>query len=532
MFRLRLSVMILINFGLVMLLGWVIDWGTGQISLNFQRSVKAYQAFHHYEKLSQEAYRYFKQRMDHVSTGQDGEGIEESAHRLRSAMDALRDFTTQESNSAKENPAQLVELERVARITGFLRASEYRFNELDRIRHMGKAAVASTDLAKFSEEEIDGKFQLLIDAAIEAERENADIARANLEVLIQLSRQAVFFAIAMVAVFSLGSGIFLLKSIRKPINELLRGTDEIAAGRLDYRISLTNKDEFGYLASHFNQMAEKLLQQQKILQETQVILEAKVVERTLELQQLNKELLRRDEERKEFLADISHELRTPITVIRGETEVTLRGAVKPAEEYRETLERILELSEQLGKYVNDLMIIARAETDCLLFEWKCLDFANLVATTVDDIRVLAGENSISVWLDIPDTSVFVKGDKERLRQVLFILGDNACRYSSAGSHIALMLKLEDSQAVLSISDLGIGIPQQDLARVFERHFRSKNARHLRGDGMGLGLPLAKSILIAHGGQIAVVSEENTGTTFTVTLPLIENEQLEIEQTHE
>ena len=231
-----------------------------------------------------------------------------------------------------------------------------------------------------------------------------------------------------------------------------------------------------------------------------------------------------DNARREFLADISHELRTPITVIRGEAEVTLRGKDRNAEEYKDALHRIVELSMQLGKYVNDLLFLARTETANLQFEWDNLDLAELVASAVEDFKVMAEENSISVSLDTSSQSVWVRGDKQRLRQVLFILGDNACRYSKPGGHITVSLSLDGNEVNFSLADQGIGIPAQDLERIFDRHFRSPNALLSRDDGSGLGLPMAKSIMKAHGGRITVSSTENSGSTFTVTLPLTLAEQ--------
>jgi two-component system OmpR family sensor kinase len=153
-----------------------------------------------------------------------------------------------------------------------------------------------------------------------------------------------------------------------------------------------------------------------------------------------------------------------------------------------------------------------------------VDLVELVTSAVEDFQVMAQENSISVSLDAPTEPVWVRGDKQRLRQVLFILGDNACRYSKPGGHIAVDLRADENEACLSLSDQGIGIPAQDLERIFDRHFRSKNALCLRDDGTGLGLPMAKSILTAHGGRITVASTENSGSKFTVTLPLISVEQ--------
>ena len=164
-----------------------------------------------------------------------------------------------------------------------------------------------------------------------------------------------------------------------------------------------------------------------------------MAERTSELHRLNEELKQMDSARRELLADISHELRTPITVIRGEAEVTLRGPERNTEEYKDALQRIVELAMQLGKYINDLLFIARTETANLQFEWDTLNLTELVASTVEDFQVMAEENSITVSLNASAEPVWVRGDKQRLRQALFILGDNACRYSNPGGHITAAL---------------------------------------------------------------------------------------------
>jgi signal transduction histidine kinase len=525
MFRFRLAVAIIVSFGFVLFLGTALYWGSNQVARHFQRSQTAYEAFDRYERLSQEAYRYFKQRIDQLITANPTiqAGSESSSLRLYEAIQELRTTAvkTQDTDAHTGNwPDKFAELERVAQFTAFLDASQYRFNEIERLRKQGKTEMAMQALSKFSEEGIDGKFQPLIDASINAEREKAGKARQELENLVTQSRWIAILASLTAAMFSLTSGILLFRGVRRPIEALMKGTGEIASGNLDYRIALDTRDEFAYLASHFNEMAQELELQQNKLREGRTVLEKRVTERTLELHRLNEELKRMDSARREFLADISHELRTPITVIRGEAEVTLRGQQRDAEEYKDALQRIVELSMQLGKYVNDLMFLARTETANLQFEWDSFDLAELVVGAAEDFQVMAKENSITVALDAQNEPVWVYGDKQRLRQVLFILGDNACRYSDPGGHIALALWADKKRACFSLTDQGLGIPAQDLDRIFDRRFRSQNALNSRVDGTGLGLPMAKSIMKAHGGEITVTSTENSGSTFTVTLPLL------------
>ena len=184
------------------------------------------------------------------------------------------------------------------------------------------------------------------------------------------------------------------------------------------------------------------------------------------------------------------------------------------------MQRIVELSIQLGLYVNDLFLLSRAENANLQIDWVRLDLAELISKVFEDFQILAQESSLSVNLETPTTPAWVNGDEQRLRQVLFILGDNACRYSKPGGKIAVDLRTDSNEAILSIRDEGIGIPAQDLERIFDRHFRSKNASRSRHDGLGLGLPMAKSIIKLHGGHIRVTSVEHESSMFTVTLPLV------------
>ncbi|OAI19897.1 histidine kinase [Methylomonas koyamae] len=523
MFRFRLAIVMFVSFGFVLSLGVALYLGADEMALHFQHSQTAYETFDDYEQLSQEAYRHFKQRMDRLITANPNSetGVESSKQRLQAAIQALRETAVKEpvigGEAWVDKPA---ELERVAHLTAFLEASEYRFEEVERLRLQGKLANAVQALTKFTEEEIDGKFQPLIDAAIDAEREKAKQAKRELESLVRQSRLTAILASVTAALFSLMSGILLMRRFRRPIQALMKGTDEIASGNLEYRIKLDTRDEFAYLASHFNQMAQELEVQQNKLRESRAVLEQRVAERTLELNLLNDELKRMDKARREFLADISHELRTPITVIRGEAEVTLRGEDRSTEEYKDALQRIVELAMQLGKYVNDLLFLARAETAHLQFEWGKVDLTELVGNAVEDFQVMAEERSLSVSFVGPECPVWVRGDKQRLRQVLFILGENACRYSNPGGHISVALWVQGKEASFSLTDRGIGIPSGDLERIFERHFRSDNAQSSRDEGSGLGLPMAKSITKAHGGRVAVESRENSGSTFIVTLPLL------------
>lgn len=526
MLRVRLALVVAVSLCFVFVLGFTLYWGAHKIALYSSRSQAAYEAFDRYQQLYREAYRYFKQRMDLLLVDQQGTAadVEMSRQRLHDAVERLRKAAATDLDAASDIEVwqtRQSELDSIARLSASLEAGMNRFDQVDRLRQEGRREAALLLLSEVLEEDIDRKFDPLIDDAINRERERALVARERLMGLIGLSSWISISTAIVSVVFSIAAGAMLFRSIRRPIEALMRGTDEIAAGNLPYRIPIDSRDEFGYLAKHFNQMAQELEVQQRKLGEARTVLEQKVAERTLELNHLNGELQRMDHARRQFFADISHELRTPITVIRGEAEVTLRGRNKDAEEYKESLQRILELSLQLGKLVNDLLFLARAETANLQFEWETLDLVELVVNAAEDIRVLAQEKSIEVTLNVTDTPVWVRGDKQRLRQIIFVLGDNACRYSHAGGRIIIDLEGGGTEALLRVTDHGIGIPAQDLKMIFDRYYRSTNARRSSDDGTGLGLPVAKAIVAAHGGEISADSSEEAGTTFAVTLPQVD-----------
>ena len=521
MFRFRLALVMTVFFCSSLTLGAMMYWHSEQIAKNFQHSQMAYESFQRYERLSQEAFRYFKQRTDYLITATtlSKSDLNVSKQRLLEAMHSLR-------NAAVINEAEnkSTELERVANLSAFLDTSEQHFKEIEHLREQGQIDLARELLNEYSSEEIDTKFQPVIDNAIASERLNVSKAKTEMEYLIHQSQWFAILAAVIAGFFSVMASFLLFNSLKKPIETLKQGANEIASGNLSYRINLDTHDEFGYLANHFNHMANNLDLQQAKVRQNQSELEFRVAKRTFELLELNQDLKRMDAERLELLADISHELRTPITVIRGEAEVTLRGSDKDTGEYKDALQRIAELAIQLAKYVNDLLFLARNDTANLQFEWEILELSELLHQVSEDFQLMAQEYSLKLSCRLPEQPIWVEGDKQRLRQVLFILGENACRYSRPHGEIVFSSWLEDRQVHISLTDQGIGIPEVDLEKIFQRHFRSENARQNRKDGSGLGLPLAKSISKAHKGNLQVQSTENVGSRFTLSLPLLsENE---------
>jgi len=229
--------------------------------------------------------------------------------------------------------------------------------------------------------------------------------------------------------------------------------------------------------------------------------------------------------RRQLLADISHELRTPTTAIRGESEVTLRGGNRTVGEYREALGRIVDISRQLGSVINDLLAMARTDMETFSLVREPVVLKQPLLDALSQAAALAGEHDVRLTAEgsLP-TGLTVFGDAQRLTQLMLLLLDNAIRYSHQGGVVCWRVDVLDDLVALHVEDHGIGIPSDELPQIFERHFRGLEARRHRASGSGLGLPIARALALAHGGTLDIVStlnesEEGGRTCATLRLPL-------------
>ena len=220
---------------------------------------------------------------------------------------------------------------------------------------------------------------------------------------------------------------------------------------------------------------------------------------------------------KQFVADASHELRTPLAVLRGELE-NLAQDIELKPQTRETLGSALEEVDRLAEIVEGLLALSRLDTGETQPRWVKFDLAELVATTADQMSLLAEDKNITVVCDSA-TRVMIEGDQGRLKQVVVNLLDNAIKYTPNGGRIKLNIAQEEGCAVLDIVDDGIGIPAEALPHVFKRFFRVDGSRSRDQGGAGLGLSIVKSICDAHGAQVEVSSTPGQGSRFRVRQPL-------------
>ncbi|MEW6665731.1 MAG: heavy metal sensor histidine kinase [Thermodesulfobacteriota bacterium] len=220
---------------------------------------------------------------------------------------------------------------------------------------------------------------------------------------------------------------------------------------------------------------------------------------------------------RQFSADASHELQTPLTILKGEIEVALNAPRTP-EEYRRILKSALEEVDRLARLVEGLLLLARADAGVLRMDRKAVDLARLAEEAFGQGRILAEARGVRLSLD-PVEPVPIEGDGERLGRVLLNLLDNAIKYTPAGGRVTLSVGRDKGFAFLKVEDTGIGLSPEEQEKIFERFYRSAEARSGGEGGAGLGLCIARSIVEAHGGSIAVKSTPGSGSSFTVFLPL-------------
>jgi len=231
------------------------------------------------------------------------------------------------------------------------------------------------------------------------------------------------------------------------------------------------------------------------------------------------ELRRLERVRQDFVANVSHEFRTPLTAIQGFAETLLGGALEDEKNNRRFLEIIRDHATRLGRLTDDLLKLARIEAGKLEVEFQPVSVAELVESCAATTLFKASQRNIALNLSYPPSLPPVLGDASLLREVLQNLLDNAVQYTPPGGRVDLTATSHDHEAVITVADTGIGIPLADQERIFERFYRVDAARSREVGGTGLGLSIAKHIVEAHGGRLWVESTVGQGSQFHFAIPL-------------
>jgi len=219
-----------------------------------------------------------------------------------------------------------------------------------------------------------------------------------------------------------------------------------------------------------------------------------------------------------FTADASHELRTPLSYVRTTAEVALRRQ-RSETDYREALTEILTTVEGTTSLVEDLLVLARADSGSGGLHFETMDLAGTLRESCEQGKVLAAAKRIGFDLQLPEAAVPVEGDQQALKRDSLILIDNAIKYTEAGGRISVGLTRNNGLVIFEVRDTGIGIDEEDRPHIFDRFYRADKARTPGAGGVGLGLSIAHWIVEAHHGEIKVKSQLGQGSSFAVILPI-------------
>ena len=290
----------------------------------------------------------------------------------------------------------------------------------------------------------------------------------------------------MAAIIALVLGIFLSRTLTRPIRELTRATHAVSEGNFAQQVPIRSNDELGELAKAFNKMST--------------------------------ELSRSVNARKQMTADIAHELRTPLSLILGHAEAVHDGVLPPT---RENFEIIREEAARLEHLINDLRTLSLADAGELTMALQIIEPERLLQEVAALYQYQAQRKNISLELDIPMPLPNIEVDPGRMTQVITNILDNAMHHTPEGGRIILSARQTDEHVELAVQDSGPGVPAENLDQIFQRFYRTDASRQREGvgpGGSGLGLAIARSIVRAHNGQLLAESESGKGLRVIIRLP--------------
>jgi len=288
---------------------------------------------------------------------------------------------------------------------------------------------------------------------------------------------------------------FLISAlISRPVKKVSAIAHRIAEGDFSGKAPISSNDEIGDLAEAINNMSEQISSRME-------------------------ELKRLERVRQDFVANVSHELRTPVSTIRGYAETLIDGALEDKKNAMDFLKIIHADSKRLATLINDLLELSKIESEEPSLELSPCSIGQVAERVAKNLDKLAGDKSIEIVLNVPSGVPDALANEKAIGQALSNLVDNAVKYTEEGGTIAISVRVDAGLVRVDVTDTGIGIPEGDLPRIFERFYRVDKARSRELGGTGLGLSIVKHIAQAHGGEVHVESALGEGSTFSLTLPV-------------
>lgn len=279
--------------------------------------------------------------------------------------------------------------------------------------------------------------------------------------------------------------IFFTEIVYIPLRKITEATEQYASGNMHYEFSVESEDEMGYLAASLSYMAS--------------------------------EIARSEDDQKKFVANVSHDFRSPLTSIRGYLEAMIDGTIPP-EMYDKYLNIVLNETDRLAKLTNSLLTLNNLNTNGMMLNKTDFDINRTIRNVAASFEGTCRQKMIAIELVLTGDEMYVVADMDKIQQVLYNLLDNAIKFSHHNSIIKMETTEKRNKIFVSVKDSGIGIPKDDLKLIWDRFYKSDLSRGKDKKGTGLGLSITKEIIQAHGEHINVISTEGVGTEFIFSLP--------------
>jgi signal transduction histidine kinase len=317
-------------------------------------------------------------------------------------------------------------------------------------------------------------------------------------------------------VVALLASLFVARRVLGPLELLRKGTERIGGGDLDFRLNIKSGDEIEILADEFNKMTEHL-------SAAYTGLERKVAERTQALTIANEKLEEASKLKSQFLANVNHELRTPVSAIIGYGRLVLReteGQISQLQ--RENLQDLLHNAERLLSQIDSLLDFAKIEAGKIEVRVEPVSVEELIRGAISTVEPTLKNGDVRLIQEIAPGIPALNTDREKLRQIILNLLDNAVKFTERGE-IKISASQQNGWFRLAVSDPGVGIGKENLTKIFEEFHQGDRSSNKKYKGTGLGLAIVKKFVNLLGGEVGVESEVGKGSVFTVTLPLAHGE---------
>ncbi len=304
--------------------------------------------------------------------------------------------------------------------------------------------------------------------------------RASSDSLLNIS----YIMLVILFLLSLIILIFFTEMVYLPLRKITEATEQYASGNMHYEFQVDSEDEIGYLAATLSYMAS--------------------------------EIARSEDDQKKFVANVSHDFRSPLTSIKGYLEAMLDGTIPP-EMNEKYLNIVLNETDRLHKLTNGLLALNNLNTKGMLLDRTNFELNRIIRNTAASFEGTCRSKTIAIELVLTGDTMYVNADMGKIQQVLYNLLDNAIKFSHHDSVIKIETNIKNNKVFVSVKDSGIGIPKEDLKLVWDRFYKSDSSRGKDKKGTGLGLSITKEIIHAHGEHINVISTQGVGSEFIFSL---------------